>query len=211
MPEYRTPLPGLLAGMLETAVNRVLDLDERTARRLESLDGKRLQLDLEGTGISLWFAFSAQRIEVRADSDETPDTRVSGTPRALFAMAAPEELGRWGGTGSPVTISGDATLARDLERLFSRLDPDWEGGLSRVFGDVLGYQVASGLRTGLATAREAANQAGGLLTEYLQKTEGPITRQEDLSRFSETIEQTRQAVDELERQVERLERKGQDE
>jgi ubiquinone biosynthesis protein UbiJ len=205
MPEYRTPLPGLLAGMLETGVNRVLDLDERTAQRLENLDGKRLQLDLEGTGISLYFAFSPQHIGVSAHSDDPPDTRVSGTPRALFEMAAPEELGRWGSAGSPVTISGDATLARDLERLFSRLDPDWEGGLSRLFGDVLGYQVASGLRSGLATARDAAAQAGGMLNEYLQNASGPVARNEDLRRFSEAVEDTRRAVDDLERQVARLE------
>ena len=81
---------------------------------------------------------------------------ISGSPAALFTMAAPEGLGDWGSEGSRVTITGDANLARDLERLFSQLDPDWEGSLSRVFGDVWGHQVAAGIRTGAGQARQAA-------------------------------------------------------
>ena len=92
--------------------------------------------------------------------DAEPDTVISGSPAALFTMAAPEGLGDWGSEGSRVSITGDANLARDLERLFSQLDPDWEGSLSRVFGDVWGHQVAAGIRTGAGQARQAAERAG---------------------------------------------------
>lgn len=211
MPEYRTPLPGLLATLLETAVNRVLDLDDNAPERLERLNGKRLQLDLEGIGISLFFAFGAHQVRVNAESEETPDTHVSGTPQALFAMAAPEELARWGSNDSPVTITGDATLARDLERLFSRLDPDWEGGLSRIFGDVLGHQVASGLRSGVSTARQAASNAGEMLNEYLQRADSPLAGQKDIQQFTDAVEKTAQAVDDLDRKIRDLEKGGKSE
>jgi ubiquinone biosynthesis protein UbiJ len=136
MPGYRTPLPGLLAIMLETAINRILALDEDSAGRLQRLDDRMLRLDLEGVGMTLFFAFSSQRVEVGTNSEFEPDTTISGSPLALFSMAAPEEAARWGSPESRVTISGDATLARDLEQLFSRLDPDWEGRLSRLLGAV---------------------------------------------------------------------------
>ena len=55
MPAYRTPLPAILAAMLETAINRVLALDDETPARLQHLDGRMLQLDLEGVSISLFF------------------------------------------------------------------------------------------------------------------------------------------------------------
>jgi len=122
MPEYRTPLPAILAGMLEASINRILALDEDSPARLQRLDDRLLQLDLEGIGISLFFSFTTERVDVSIDSDYEPDTIISGSPVALFAMAVPEGAGNWGTPDSRVTITGDATLARDLERLFSRLE-----------------------------------------------------------------------------------------
>lgn len=197
MPDFRTPLPGILALMLETAVNRILALDESSAGRLQRLDDRMLRLDLEGLGITLFFAFSRQHVEVGTDSEFEPDTTISGSPFALFSMAAPEEAARWGDPGSRVTISGDATLARDLEQLFSRLDPDWEGRLSRLLGDVLGHQVASGLRAGADQMQRSASDAGEMLREYLQSPRGPVARAEEIDAFGAAVDDLRRAADRL--------------
>ena len=198
MPQYHTPLPSILAGMLEAAINRVLTLDEDTPSRLQRLDGRMLRLDLEGVGINLFFAFSTTLVHVSIDSGDDPDTVISGSPFALFAMAIPDGDGSWGGAGSRVTISGDATLARDLERLFSRLDPDWESTLSRLFGDVWGHQVAAGLRSGSEQAREAAGNAAEMVSEYLKRDTGPLVQSADIKTFADAVDETRDAVERLE-------------
>ncbi|HET6564521.1 MAG TPA: SCP2 sterol-binding domain-containing protein, partial [Xanthomonadales bacterium] len=143
---YRTPLPGLLAVSLETALNRLLAADENSGDRLQRLDGRCVRLHLEDLAISLDFRFDPYRVTVTLAGDAEADTEISGSLPGLITMAMPDETGRWGGPGSRVKISGDATLARDLERLFSQLDPDWEAGIARFTGDVLGYQLASGLK-----------------------------------------------------------------
>ncbi len=205
MPEYRTPLPGILAAMLETGVNRILALDDNTPQRLSRLDDRMLRLDIEGLGISLFFAFDSRRVEVGTHSDYEPDTVISGSPVALFAMAVPDEAGYWGTPESRVTISGDANLARDLERLFSRLDPDWEGRLSRLLGDVWGHQVAAGLRAGAGQVRESAESAGQMISEYLQGSQSPVAREEEFLEFTEAVEETRDATDRLEAALDELE------
>ena len=83
MPDYRTPLPGILAAMLETGINRVLMMDEKSPERLHQLDGRMLRLDLEGLGISLFFAFDQRRVEVGTRSQAEPDTVIAGSPMAL--------------------------------------------------------------------------------------------------------------------------------
>ena len=201
MPDYRTPLPSMLAGMLELAINRILALDEDSPERLERLDERQLQLELEGVGISLYFSFSKDRVDVTVDSEYESDTVVSGSPVALFAMSLPEEAGSWSTPESRVTITGDATLARDLERLFSRLDPDWESLLSRMFGDVLGHQVAAGMRSGVDQARDAATHAGGMVSEFLKRTDGPLVKTADVKTFSDAVDDTRDAVDRLEAKI----------
>jgi len=205
MPEYRTPLPGIFAAMLESAVNRLLELDEESPVRMDRLEGRMLQLDIEDIGITLYFAFNGGRVEVGTRSRHEPDTVVSGSPVALFAMAAPEQLAQWGAPGSRVNITGDANLARDLERLFSRLDPDWEGRISRIFGDVWGHQIATGLRAGVEQARETAESAGSMLSEYLDQNLAPVIRSEELDDFTAGVNEARRAADRLEARIKRLE------
>lgn len=206
MPEYKTPLPGILAAMLETAINRLLDLDDDSPVRMERLEGRMLQLEIQGIGITLFFAFNGGQVEVGTRSSHQPDTAVSGSPTALFAMAVPDGIGNWGTPESRVTITGDANLARDLERLFSRLDPDWEGRLSRIFGDVWGHQVAAGLRTGMEQARDSAENAGNMLSEYMQENQAPVIRPEELEEFAESVEDTRQSVEQLEQRIRSMEK-----
>ena len=208
MPEYKTPLPGILAAMLESATNRLLDLDDDTPARLDRLEGRMLQLDIEGIGITLFFAFNGMQVEVGTRSSFDPDTVISGSPSALFAMAVPEEIGNWGSPESRVTITGDANLARDLERLFSKLDPDWEGRISRVFGDVWGHQIASGLRAGAEQARDTAENAGSMISEYLEQNQAPVIRREELDDFAGAVDETKRSADLLEDRIRSLEEAG---
>ncbi len=205
MTEYRTPLPGILAAMLESATNRLLDLDEGSPERFERLEGRMLKLDIEGLGISLFFAFNRGQVEVGTRSSFEPDTVISGSPVALFSMAVPDDMGSWGSPGSRVTIAGDANLARDMERLFSRLDLNWEGRLSRIFGDVWGHQVAAGLRAGAEQARASAGSAGEMISEFLQEKHSPVVRKDEVDVFAEEIDDSLDWLNELENRIRDLE------
>lgn len=165
--EYVTPLPGMLALTLETAINHVLQLDMESPSRVRKLEGKLLQVNLDGLNITLYFTFKHGVVRVRLDADGTPDTVISGTPVALFSMAEPEEAD-WGLPKSKVQINGDASLARDLERIFRNLEPDWEAPLAGLLGDVAGHQAAHGIRRGLDTARKTARTAGEVLSEFIK-------------------------------------------
>jgi ubiquinone biosynthesis protein UbiJ len=165
--DYITPLPGMLAFALETAINHVLQLDMESPERVKKLEGRLLQVDLDGLAITLFFTFRHGVVRVRLDAEGQPDTVISGTPVALFKMAEPEEAD-WGLPDSKVHINGDASLARDLERIFRKLEPDWEGPLAGMFGDVAGHQLAQGLRQGAETARETARTAGKVISDILK-------------------------------------------
>jgi ubiquinone biosynthesis protein UbiJ len=167
MTDYQTPLPGMLALALETAINQVLQMDKDSPSRVKKLDGRLLQLDIEGLGITLFFTFKYGVVRVRLEADATPDTVISGTPAALFSMAEPEDVD-WGLPDSKVQINGDASLARDLERIFSKLEPDWEGPLTGMLGDTAGYHAAQGIRHGVKTARETARTASKILSDIMK-------------------------------------------
>lgn len=157
----------MLAFALETAVNNVLQLDMESPARVKKLEGRLLQVDLEGLGITLFFTFKHGVVRVRLQAQGQPDTVISGTPVALFKMAEPEEAD-WGLPDSKVHINGDASLARDLERIFRKLEPDWEGPLAGMFGDVAGHQLAQGIRQGAESARETARAASKIISGIIK-------------------------------------------
>lgn len=196
---------------MEAAINRLLAADQNSGERLSKLAGRRVRLQLEDLAITLDFSFTAYRVEVsldtatEADTSEvdTPqtDTLISGSMPALFAMAMPNEDGRWGGPGSRVKISGDATLARDVERLFSRLDPDWEAGLARFTGDVLGHQLATGLKSFAAGLKSTGDNLQQMATEYLHSEQSPLAQPQEHRSFADEVDRLRDATDRLEARV----------
>ena len=201
MPDYRTPFPGIMAALLEAGINRVLAMDENTPQRLSRLADRMLQLEVEGIGITLFIAFTDRRVEVGTRSDHEPDTVISGSPLALFTMAVPDGPGSWVEPESRVNITGDANLARDLERLFSQLEPDWEGSLSRVFGDVWGHQVAAGLKAGAEHAKESAGAAGEMVEEFISREGGPLVRDAELEAFAGEVEEARCRLERLQQRL----------
>ncbi len=198
MTTYRTPLPGILAATLEAAINQLLAMDDGTPRRLGPLDQRLVRLELEGLDIVLDFSFTPHRVKVSLRTEATPDTVVSGTPAALFAMAIPDADGSWGRPGSQVRISGDATLARDVERLFSRLDPDWEGKLSNWFGDVAAYQLTAGARNAATHLRSTLATLGDFTADFLRMPSSPLAQTVDIREFDQSVDALRDATDRLE-------------
>ena len=213
MPTYRTPLPALLATTLEAGINRLLAMDEGSTSRLAAIKGRRVKVALEGLGIDLYFAFSEFRVAVGLEDDgrdnREPDAVISGSPFALFAMALPDDKEQWGRPGSGVRISGDALVARDLERLFSRLDLDWEEQLANWFGDVLGYQLASGVRGAAEQLRATMSSLEDMTAEFLQRPSGPVTRKDEVAEFGKAVDTLRDATGRLEARL-RLLRERQD-
>ena len=190
-----------MAALLEAGINRVLAMDESTPQRLSRLADRMLQLEVEGIGITLFIAFTDRRVEVGTRSDHEPDTVISGSPLALFTMAVPDGPGSWVEPESRVNITGDANLARDLERLFSQLEPDWEGSLSRVFGDVWGHQVAAGLKAGAEHARESAGAASEMVEEFISREGGPLVRDAELAAFAGEVEEARCRLERLQQRL----------
>lgn len=204
MADYRTPLPQMLASLLEAGINQVLVLDPASVDRISRLKGKSLQLDLEGLEITLYLTFEYGNVLIALDSDREPDTVISGTPMALFAMAAPGDLGNWGLPGSSVRISGDANLARDMERIFSRLEPDWQKPLSDMLGDVLGFQIATGLKQGLDALRTATGATAEMMGKYFRDDSPDLARPADLKEFSKAVDALDDATERLQARLRTL-------
>ena len=143
-------------------------------------------------------------MQVALVSESEPDTVISGTTMALFAMAAPGDISNWGLPGSSVQISGDANLARDIERVFSKMEPDWEQPLSDMLGDVLGFQLASGLKQGVEAVRAAAENTTDMARAYFRDESTVLVRPAELGEFYQGVDTLNDATERLEARIRNL-------
>src|SRR5688572_19737281 len=134
-----------LAGRaLEQALNRLVALDPDTAAALERLGGRRIGLALEAPPVALDITVAAGRLKVGPPTQE-PDLGIRATLSGVLSQLPFLRRDDAPPVGK-VRINGDADLARTLQQLAKRFDPDWEKPFADVFGPVIGPQVARGLR-----------------------------------------------------------------
>lgn len=211
MTEPRTPLDSLkpLAGRaLESALNRALALDPDTRDALRALDGRRVALYVAAPALALQVRVDGERLQVGpVDGALEPDLAVRSTLGGLLSqLPAMLGLGR-DAESAPIgklRIEGDADLARRLQRLAGRFDPDWQQPFATVFGDVIGVQVANAIAAGLRHAGDAAGAFAGSAAEYVTEESRDVVPRDELAAFHDDVDTLRDDVERTAARIARL-------
>jgi ubiquinone biosynthesis protein UbiJ len=197
------PLRQLAGRALETTLNHVLSLDAETQTKLSTLDGRSVQLHLQGLDLALAVTVEGNRLKV-GPAPERSDLRVAATPGSLLSMLFRrnhESL-----APGKVEIAGDAELARRLEKLASNFAPDFEEAFTRTFGDVAGVPLANAVREGLAHARESASHLAHDGAAWLRDETQMAVAPGEVESFLDDVDKLRERAERLEARLARLER-----
>lgn len=189
---------------LEAALNRALALDPDTRVALKPLDGRRVALALEAPAIALQIRVEGERLHVGpVDAAGEPDLAVRSTLGGLLAQLpflkrddAPP-VGR-------VRVSGDAELARRLQTLAERFDPDWQKPFTAVFGDVVGVQIANAARGALRQLRNAGTNLAENAAEFVVEESRDVVGKAELNAFHDDVDALRDDAERLAARVRRL-------
>lgn len=209
-----------LAGRaLETALNRALALDPDTRDALRPLDGRSVVLSLdppggEGAPLALRLTVAQDRLNVGpVDLEATLDLAVRGTLAGALSFGMqtllPKLLGGREDDDASVPvgrmrIEGDADLARRLQRLAERFDPDWRQPFAAVFGDVVGVQIANGFAAALKQARAGGRSFAENAAEYLTEESRDVVPRAELEAFYDDVDALRDDAARLAARVARL-------
>ena len=194
-----------LAGRaLEAALNRALALDPDTREALKPLAGRKIELSLEAPALALRITVAGERLEVGpVEPSEEPDLAVRSTLGGLLGQlpflrrdnAAP--VGR-------VRVSGDAELARRLQTLADRFDPDWQQPFVSVFGEIVGVQIANTARGALRQLRSAGGNLAQNAAEFVTEESRDVVGRAELNAFHDDVDALRDDVERLQAKVDRL-------
>ncbi|MGB3394585.1 MAG: SCP2 sterol-binding domain-containing protein [Stenotrophomonas sp.] len=202
--DFIKPLAGRA---LEMALNHALALDPDTRTALVPLDGQCITLTLESPPLAMQIGVAGQRLTVGpVDAAREPDLAVRSTLGGVLAQLPFMANARRSGVmpGGRVKVSGDAELARRLQQLATRFDPDWQQPFVAVFGEVLGVQVAQGLRTALSQASRGAKDLARTAAEYVTEESRDVVPRAELDAFHDDVDVVRDDVERMAARVARL-------
>lgn len=204
------PLSGLkpLAGRaLESALNRALSLDDDTRQALARLDGRHVALHLASPPLAMAIRVDGEALRVGpVDAAAEPDLSVRTTIGGLLGQVR----GMLGGGDDHATpsgrlrIEGDAELARALQRLAQRFDPDWQRPFVAAFGEVVGVQVANAAASALKGARRAGQEFAATAAEYVVEESRDVVGKHELEAFHDDVDVLRDDVERMAARVARL-------
>jgi ubiquinone biosynthesis accessory factor UbiJ len=201
-PCHPNPFRARLGLLLESALNRALALDEHTRAQLAALEGRRIGIQLRGADLALAVSVQAGRLSVGPLWKAPGDLNLKASPGSLLAFAL-----RRGDSILPpgkVDISGDAELARRVEKLLRDFRPDVEEAFAQTFGDVLGVPLARGLRHALDWSRDSAQALALDTADYLREERRDLIAPAEMEQFLDDVDALRERADRLEARVQRL-------
>lgn len=189
---------------LEAALNRALALDPETRASLAALHGRSVELAVESPPLALRVTVAGERLQVGpVDAEREADLGVRASLGGLLSQLpmfrrddAPP-VGR-------MRVSGDADLARRLQRLAERFDPDWQQPFASVFGDVAGVQIANAVAAGLRHARDAGRDFAEVAAEYVTEESRDVVPRAELDAFHDDVDTLRDDAARLAARVARL-------
>ena len=204
----RNPLLDRLGRLLEATLNRAVTLDDDTRSRLTGLEGQSVGIELRGTPLALAISVDGGRLRVGPHGQAASDLNLRAAPGSLLAFAlrrgggSPDMNGRERTTGK-VEISGDAELARRVEKLLRGFRPDIEEAFAKTFGDVIGVPLAGALQAAFAWSRESAEAFVRDSAEFLRDDSRDLVAPAEMDAFLDAVDVLRERVDRLVARVDR--------
>lgn len=191
--------------VLEAALNRAVALDADTRTALPALDGRRIVVQLASPPLALQLRVDGDALRVGpvVDGDGEPDLGVRGTLAGMLGQLPMFRREGAAGTGT-LRIEGDAELARRLQQLAQRFDPDWQLPFVQVFGEVAGVHIANAIAAALRGARSAGSEFAQTTAEYLTEESRDVVGAAELAAFHDDVDALRDDVERLAAKVARL-------
>jgi len=198
MSAERKPNPILVqfGRLLEAALNRALALDDESRAQVAALEGRRVGIEISGTPLALVVDVQQGRLCVGPHWQTSADLNLRAAPGSLLAFAlrrndaAPLPPGK-------VDISGDAELARRLEKLLRGFRPDIEEAFARTFGDVIGVPMARAFHSAFVWSRESAQALVRDSADFLRDESRDLIAPAEMDQFLDDVDALRERVDRL--------------
>ncbi len=187
----------------ETVINRLIQRDPVARARLADLAGVVIMFVIEHPHLTLTVTPTTNGLMWRAADDLPPDAHIHTSGPALLAALQHEHASDSLFTGD-LAIEGDEQAATRFLRALGELDIDWAEWLAEKVGVSAAGVVEQAAQQAQRTAAEWRDSRRIEQHDYLVHEARIIADDFDLPDFLNLVDETRSAVERLERRIERL-------
>lgn len=188
----------LLPHPAERAVNHVLRSRPLALERLRPHAGRTVDFRVGPLAFALTVQSTGEVVAAVPGASRDLVVRIS--PFLAPRLAAGEEA-----AFREIEMQGDAELAQEVSFLARNLGWDFEEDLSKVVGDIAAHRIAATARGIARWSREAALRTAQGAAEYWTEESPLIASRVKVESFSREVSELRDAIDRLEKRVERAE------
>jgi ubiquinone biosynthesis protein UbiJ len=186
----------LLAKILSNAINKLIQYDPNSIKKLKPLAGKKVKITIQPINQSIVLLLQDETIVISTDDNIEVDTTISGKPTALFAMSTNQHIPGLDGVG----INGDASTGQFVADFLKNLRPDWEDAWCDLLGEVPGYHVSQLIKTLSSAGKSFVDSVRNSSKEFLLEENRELISGHEMEDFLDQ-------VDDLSADVTRLEKK----
>lgn len=190
----------MLSGPFRTFVNHLL---APAAWARESL--------AEHVGKIAVFDLFPLRVAVAVDSDGTlRPAPANASPAVIIRMnhaTALQILAEGEDAWRKANVEGDTGFASVISKVAANLRWDVEEDLSRVVGDIAARRMAEAGRSAAAWPKQAATSLAGNVAEFLTEEKHLLVTPLRAAEFVRDVDELRDAVERLDKRIERLQRR----
>ncbi|MBD1574532.1 SCP2 domain-containing protein [Vibrio sp. S17_S38] len=138
------PFEPIVTGVIETALNRLIQDDAEYIQQVARLKGKVIHIHLQELNRNLIFVFS-YRVDVLSQYEGNPDCYLSLKLATLPKLKDQSKITQLI-KQDQLVLEGDIQLAQKFSQLMADIKPDIEEWVSRVTGDVVAHTLVQGLK-----------------------------------------------------------------
>ncbi len=189
---------------LEATLNRNIAGQARALQLLGRLEGKSLQLDIEGI-LRVRAQVQGGRLALLKGDDSATDALISGPVPALLMMMTGTANKATG--DQTVQVRGDAEVAGQYRELLTLARPDFEEEAARLVGDVPARRLGNLARSAFGWLRRTGRSAGTNVAEYLQEESRDLVNRTELDEFLRGVDELRERADRFEARLRRLDQR----
>jgi ubiquinone biosynthesis protein UbiJ len=184
---------------LEAIINKALQYDPATLNTLETHFGKSLAVEITELDFILCFHFGRQVMVTNYCED--PTIKLQGSIPALISLALSDSTNL---AKSGVCAKGNTAFLAEIKSIARRMDIDWEDAINQWLGDVVGHQVAGGIRRQFGWINDRRVNSERLLKEFLTEELRATPSQPELETFNSTVDQLYLKTDRLSARIQQL-------
>lgn len=153
---------------LEGALNTALRLDPASRQKLTALSGRVFHLECSKPDLDIFLIPQQDGVQLAAQWEGEITAGLSGSGDDFAQLLRSSDPGATLINGN-MTVIGDSKALLQLRDIAAALDIDWEAPLTRVFGDIVGHQMARSLRFGHDLFRDATSSLQRQMRDYFQE------------------------------------------